>query len=33
MGDVEFFELGEGGEVGEGGDAVGLDGEDFEVLE
>ena len=29
--DVEFFEGGEGGEGGDGGEAVGLDGEDFEV--
>jgi len=31
--DVKFFEGGEGGEAGDGGEAVGLDGEDFEVCE
>lgn len=29
MGDVEFFQLGEGGEAGDGADSVRLDGEDF----
>lgn len=33
MRDVEFFEVGEGVEAGDGGEPVGLDGEDFEVRE
>ena len=33
MGYVEFFEGGEGGEAGYGGEAVGLDGEDFQAGE
>lgn len=33
MGEVELFEIGEVGEAVEGGEAIGLDGEDVEVCE